>query len=165
MGLPNHGTIHIGDTFTQGEVLHFIGVPHFAPELFRLVRLRDPLKSKALLKGLIELSEEGATQIFRPLQTNELILGAVGVLQFDVIAHRLKHEYHVECTYEPVNIHCARWVRAHDPRTLATFQAKVPEHLALDGAEALIYLAPSKVNLTLAQERYPEIDFLSTRAC
>ena len=90
IGLHNHGTIRIGDTFTQGEQLKFTGIPNFAPELFRLVRLKDPLKSKALLKGLIELSEEGATQVFRPLNSNQLILGAVGVLQFDVVAHRLK---------------------------------------------------------------------------
>src|SRR5580692_6739496 len=87
IGLHNHGTIQIGDTFTQGETLKFIGIPYFAPELFRAVRPKDPLKTKALQKGLTELSEEGATQVFRPLTRNTIILGAVGVLQFDVVAH------------------------------------------------------------------------------
>jgi peptide chain release factor 3 len=93
LGIHNHGTIQIGDAFTEGEKLKFLGIPHFAPELFRRVILKDPLKNKALLKGLQQLSEEGATQLFRPLNTNELILGAVGVLQFDVVASRLKSEY------------------------------------------------------------------------
>jgi len=90
IGLHNHGTIAIGDSFTEGEKLQFTGIPNFAPELFRRVQLRDPLRLKALQKGLKQLSEEGATQFFRPLIGNELILGAVGVLQFEVVAYRLK---------------------------------------------------------------------------
>ena len=163
IGLHNHGTIRIGDTFTEGEVLKFTGIPNFAPELFRVVRLKDPLKSKALLKGLIELSEEGATQIFRPLTNNNLILGAVGVLQFDVVAHRLKYEYNVQCVYEPVNVSCARWVYAKDDKALAAFKAKVEDYLARDGGDALMYLAPTRVNLSLAEERYPDIRFMATR--
>ena len=163
IGLHNHGTIRIGDTFTEGEVLKFTGIPNFAPELFRLVRLSDPLKSKALLKGLIELSEEGATQIFRPLNSNQLILGAVGVLQFDVVAHRLKHEYNVDCLYEAVSISCARWVYAEDDKAMAVFRAKAFDYLALDGSDSLIYLAPTRINLGLAQERYPAIHFTATR--
>jgi peptide chain release factor 3 len=163
IGLHNHGTIQIGDTFTQGEILKFTGIPNFAPELFRLVRLKDPLKSKALLKGLIELSEEGATQIFRPLESHHLILGAVGSLQFDVVAHRLKHEYHVDCVYEPVNISSARWVYSDDPKAMANFRIKTAEFLALDGSESLVYLAPTRVNLSMAGERYPDIQFLATR--
>lgn len=163
IGLYNHGTIRIGDTFTQGEDLKFTGIPNFAPELFRMVRLKDPLKSKALLKGLIELSEEGATQVFRPLFGQQLILGAVGVLQFDVVAHRLKHEYKVECSYEPAQISCARWVYSENSKALEEFKHKVPEYLAMDSAESLTYLAPSKVNLSLVQERYPELVFTATR--
>ncbi len=163
IGLHNHGTIRIGDTFTEGESLKFTGIPNFAPELFRAVRLKDPLKSKALLKGLIELSEEGATQIFRPLARNDLILGAVGVLQFDVVAHRLKYEYNVQCVYDAVNISCARWVYAEDEKALAEFKAKAEDYLALDGGNALMYLAPTRVNLSLAEERYPKIRFLATR--
>lgn len=163
IGLHNHGTIRIGDTFTQGEDLKFTGIPNFAPELFRLVRLRDPLKSKALMKGLIELSEEGATQVFRPLNSNQLILGAVGSLQFDVVAHRLKHEYNVDCIYEPVNVTCARWVYSDDAKALNEFKMKAHDHLALDGSDSLMYLAPTKVNLSMAQERYPQIQFSATR--
>lgn len=163
IGLHNHGTIRIGDTFTQGEILKFTGIPNFAPELFRLVRLKDPLKSKALVKGLIELSEEGATQVFRPLSSNQLILGAVGVLQFDVVAHRLQHEYKVDCIYESVNVSCARWVYSADDKALTEFRNKAFDYLALDGSDSLIYLAPTRVNLSMAEERYPQIQFLATR--
>ena len=104
-GLHNHGTIRIGDTFTQGEELNFTGIPDFAPELFRRARLRDPLKMKALQKGLEQLCEEGATQLFRPIISNDLILGAVGILQFDVAAFRLRNEYGTECGFENVNVH------------------------------------------------------------
>lgn len=162
IGLYNHGTIRIGDTFTEGEELKFTGIPNFAPELFRTVRLKDPMKSKALLKGLMELSEEGATQVFRPLIGQQLILGAVGVLQFDVVAHRLKDEYKVECFYEPAQVACARWVTGEEKK-LQEFKNKVPEYLALDSSDTLTYLAPTRVNLTLAQERYPDIQFSATR--
>ena len=163
IGLHNHGTIRIGDTFTQGENLQFKGIPSFAPDLYRLVRLRDPLKSKALLKGLLELSEEGATQIFRPLNSNNLILGAVGVLQFDVVANRLKNEYKVECAYDVVNIACARWVYADDAKVLNEFRNKAHDNLALDGHDSLIYLAPTQVNLRMVMERNPDIKFAATR--
>ncbi len=163
IGLHNHGTIRIGDTFTEGEVLKFTGIPNFAPELYRLVRLKDPLKSKALIKGLIELSEEGATQVFRPLNSNQLILGAVGILQFDVVAHRLKHEYKVDCVYEAVSVSCARWVYASDEKAMAEFRTKAFDYLALDGSNTLMYLAPTRVNLSMAQERYPKIEFSATR--
>lgn len=163
IGLHNHGTIQIGDTFTQGEHLKFTGIPYFAPELFRLVRLKDPLKGKALLKGLTQLSEEGATQMFKPLLSNDIILGAVGMLQFDVVAFRLKHEYNVDCSYETTNVAVARWVTCEDNKAMEKFKDKVSDSLALDGAERLVYLAPTKVNLRLTQERYPEIIFWDTR--
>ena len=163
LGLHNHGTIQIGDTFTQGEDLQFTGIPYFAPELFRRVRLKDPLKNKALLKGLQQLSEEGATQLFRPLDNNDLILGAVGVLQFDVVVHRLKGEYNVECVYEPVQVHTARWVYCDDDRKLEEFKKKASINLALDGAGNLTYIATSRVNLDLTMERWPDIDFRATR--
>ena len=163
LGLHNHGTIQIGDTFTQGEDLQFTGIPYFAPELFRRVRLKDPLKNKALLKGLQQLSEEGATQLFRPLDNNDLILGAVGVLQFDVVVHRLKGEYNVECAYEAVQVYTARWVYCDDVRKLEEFKKKASQNLALDGAGNLTYIAPTRVNLNLTMERWPDIDFRATR--
>ena len=163
IGLHNHGTIQIGDTFTASENLKFTGIPHFAPELFRRVRLKDPLKAKALLKGLTQLSEEGATQVFRPLNSNDLILGAVGVLQFDVVAYRLKHEYNVDCAYENVNVYTARWIDCTDAKHLEEFKVKVFDQLALDGSWQLTYLASSRVNLQLVQERWPKVKFLATR--
>ncbi len=163
IGLHNHGTIQIGDTFTQGEKLKFKGIPNFAPELFRRVQLRDPLKTKALLKGLVQLSEEGATQLFRPLRNNDLILGAVGILQFDVVAHRLQHEYGVACSYDQVNVAQARWIYCDDPKMLEEFKVKAYDNLALDGSDQLTYLAPTRVNLDLAMERWPGVKFLSTR--
>lgn len=163
IGLHNHGTIQIGDTFTEGEDLKFTGIPYFAPELFKLVRLRDPLKLKALQKGLLQLSEEGATQVFRPLNSSEYILGAVGALQFDVVAYRLKHEYNVECKYESVSVATARWISCDDKAKLEEFKKSLGQYLALDGADNLTYLAPNRVNLDLTQERWPMIKFLNTR--
>jgi peptide chain release factor 3 len=163
IGLYNHGTIQIGDTFSQGENLKFTGIPYFAPELFRLVRLKDPLKLKALQKGLQQLCEEGATQLFKPLNSNNLILGAVGLLQFDVVAYRLKHEYNVDCVYETVAVATARWVHCNDSKKLEEFKNKAFDNLALDGSDNLTYLAPTRVNLNLMMERWPTIEFRTTR--
>jgi len=163
IGLHNHGTIQIGDTFTQGEALKFTGIPYFAPEIFRRARLRDPLRMKALLKGLQELSEEGATQLFRPLSNNDLILGAVGILQFEVVIWRLKNEYGVECSFEAVQVATARWINCEDDKKREEFKRKAFNNLALDGANNLTYIAPTKINLSLTEERWPDIQFLATR--
>ncbi len=163
IGLHNHGTIQIGDTFTEGEDLKYIGIPFFAPELFRRVVLKDPLKMKALQKGVMQLAEEGATQVFRPLKNNDFILGAVGNLQFDVAAFRLKDEYGVEAVFEAVGVHTARWIGCEDPKMLERLRDKAYENLALDGDNQLVYLAPTRVNLSLTQERWPDIRFLATR--
>ncbi len=163
LGLHNHGTIKIGDTFTQGEDLQFLGIPNFAPELFRRVRVKDPLKQKQLLKGLVQLSEEGATQVFRPFRNNDLILGAVGILQFDVVAHRLANEYNVECIYESINVQTARWIECDDPKVLAEFKIRFNDYLALDGSDSLTYLAPSRANLQLAEEKSAAVKFTATR--
>ena len=162
IGLHNHGTIQIGDSFTQGEDLKFIGIPHFAPELFRRARLRDPLRMKALQKGLLELCEEGASQLFRPLNSNDLIVGAVGVLQFDVVAHRLKSEYNVECQFENVNVVTARWIACDNAQKLEEFRKKAFDNLAIDGGGHLTYIAPTRVNLDLTIERWPDIRFNAT---
>ncbi|KAF1717247.1 peptide chain release factor 3 [Pseudoxanthomonas wuyuanensis] len=163
IGIHNHGTISIGDTFTEGEAISFTGIPNFAPELFRRARLRDPLKLKQLQKGLAQLSEEGATQFFRPLMSNDLILGAVGTLQFDVVAYRLKDEYGVEASFEPIGVVTARWVRSGNAKKFEEFRDKNAMNLALDAAGQLVYLAPTRVNLQLAQERAPEVSFHATR--
>ena len=163
IGLHNHGTIQIGDTFTTGEAIRFTGIPHFAPELFRRIRLKDPMKAKALQKGLQQLSEEGSTQVFSPLNSSDLIVGAVGQLQFDVVAYRLADEYKVEALYEPINVYTARWIEAADPRKLEDFRKKAAEHLSEDGGGYLTYLAPTRVNLSLMEERWPDIRFRETR--
>ncbi|MBA1333413.1 peptide chain release factor 3, partial [Candidatus Endoriftia persephone str. Guaymas] len=163
IGLHNHGTIQIGDTFTEGEELKYEGIPYFAPELFRRVVLKDPLRQKALLKGVLQLCEEGATQVFRPLKNNDLILGAVGVLQFEVAVQRLKGEYNVEAIVESVSVATTRWVECDDEKMLQKFKEKNQANLALDGDDQLVYLAPTRVNLSLAEERWPEVRFLATR--
>ncbi|QJD72215.1 peptide chain release factor 3 [Marinobacterium sp. LSUCC0821] len=163
IGLHNHGTIQIGDTFTEGEELKFTGIPHFAPELFRRVRPIDPLKMKQLQKGLQQLSEEGAVQLFMPLRNNDLILGAVGQLQFDVVMYRLKDEYKVDCLYEPITVATARWVECNDAKMLNDFRKKAHDNLAEDGAGLLTYLAPTRVNLNLTEERWPDVEFRATR--
>jgi peptide chain release factor 3 len=163
IGLHNRGTICIGDSFTEGETLQFTGIPYFAPELFRRARLRDPLKLKALQKGLLQLSEEGATQFFRPMLGNDLILGAVGILQFDVVAYRLKNEYNVDAVFDNVKVQTARWVHCDDERMLNDFGNQLQQNLALDAADQLVFLAPSRVNLQLTIERWPDIRFAETR--
>ena len=163
IGLHNHGTIQIGDTFTDGESLKYEGIPYFAPELFRRVVLKDPLRMKALQKGVLQLCEEGATQVFRPMKNNDLILGAVGVLQFEVAAQRLKDEYNVEAIVEPVQVATTRWVQCDDSKMLEQFRTKAHANLALDGDDQLVYLATSRVNLDLTIERWPDIKFLATR--
>ena len=163
LGLHNHGTINIGDSFTQGENLRFSGIPSFAPEIFQRAILKDPLKLKALRKGLAQLCEEGATQLFKPMRNNDLILGAVGTLQFDVVAHRLKDEYKVECQFESINVATARWVETDDDKKYQEFQRKAHDNLALDHNDRLVYIAPSKVNLNLTIERWPDIRFMETR--
>jgi peptide chain release factor 3 len=163
IGLHNHGTINIGDTFTEGENLTFTGVPNFAPELFRRAVLKDPLRMKALQKGLSQLCEEGATQLFKPLRNNDLILGAIGPLQFEVVAFRLQDEYGVQCVFEPINVAVARWVRPPDEKRLAEFRQKAHDNLALDHGGELVYLAPTRVNLGLIEERWADIAFTKTR--
>ena len=130
--------------------------------MFRRARLRDPLRLKALQKGLEQLCEEGASQLFKPLNSNDLIVGAVGILQFDVVAYRLKHEYGVDCSFENVNVTTARWVTSENSKKLEEFRKKVFDNLAIDGAGYLTFLAPSRVNLDLTMERWPEIKFHNT---
>ena len=161
--MHNHGTIRIGDTFTLNEDLLFTGIPNFAPELFRRAVLRDPLKMKQLQKGLGQLCEEGATQLFKPMSNNDLILGAVGVLQFDVVAQRLQDEYKVDCQFETVAVQQARWVKVPDEKMLKEFKTKASVNLSIDHADELVYLAPTRVNLQMTTERWPDIEFLATR--
>ena len=163
IGLPNHGNIQIGDSFSEGEMLQFTGIPFFAPELFRAVRIKNPLKIKQLHKGLQQLGEEGAVQVFRPHSGADLILGAVGVLQFEVVAARLANEYGVEAVFDNVSVQTARWVSCADKKKLADFEKANVAHLATDAGDNLTYLAPNRVNLQLTQERWKDIVFHETR--
>lgn len=159
IGIHNHGTIKIGDTFTQGEDIKFTGIPSFSPELFRRINLKNPLKQKQLTKGLIQLSEEGAVQFFRPVINNNLILGAIGTLQFDVVIERLKVEYNIDVMYEKVNIMLARWIRSEDNHSINEFIRKNSSHLAYDSFNNLIYLAPSASNLKIIISEYSNLFF------
>lgn len=163
IGLHNHGTIKIGDTFTPKEKLKFTGIPNFAPELFRRVILKNPLKMKQLQKGLNQLAEEGAVQVFRPLIGSDYVMGAVGVLQFEVTVARLKNEYGVDAIYEPVDYQAARWVTCDDKKKLAHFESKNQGALALDSEGFLTYLAQSEWMLNFFMEKWPDIDFHKTR--
>jgi peptide chain release factor 3 len=162
IGIPNHGTIILGDTFSEGEDLKFTGIPCFAPEHFRRAQIRNPMKMKQLQKGLQQLAEEGATQLFKPIHSNDLILGAVGTLQFDVVAHRLEFEYGVDCFFESYNVATARWLRG-DEAQIKALAEKSGVNVALDGAGDYVYLAPNRVNLNMTMEKYPDIVFLETR--
>jgi peptide chain release factor 3 len=163
IGIHNHGTICIGDTFTEKEALSFTGIPSFAPEHFRRVRLKSPLKTKQLRKGVHQLVEEGAIQLFLPIAGNEIILGAVGVLQFDVTMERLKAEYGVDAAYEPANYAAARWIRCEDKKKLDAFKKSCQANLAQDVRGDLVYLAASLWRLNYETEQWPEITFLKTR--
>ena len=163
IGLPNHGNMQIGDSFSEGELLQFTGIPYFAPELFRSVRIRNPLKIKQLHKGLQQLGEEGAVQVFKPVQGSDLVLGAVGVLQFEVVASRLMNEYGVDAVFEGTSTSTARWVSCEDKRMLAEFEKALAHNVAYDAAGNMAYLATSSVNLRLTQERWPKVTFHATR--
>ncbi|HBD08500.1 MAG TPA: peptide chain release factor 3, partial [Syntrophobacteraceae bacterium] len=162
IGIHNHGTIQIGDTFTQKEALQFTGIPSFAPEHFRRVRLRNPLKTKQLEKGLTQLAEEGAVQLFRPILSKDYILGAVGLLQFDVIMARLRDEYSVDAVYDSADYATARWITCPNRKKLEEFQKELPGNLAVDANGNLAYLAPSEWRLQYTIEQWPDIHFHKT---
>ncbi len=163
IGINNHGTIKIGDTFTEKEPLKFTGIPSFAPEHFRKVRLKNPMKAKQLQKGLLQLAEEGAVQIFRPLGTSDYILGAVGVLQFEVTSERLRHEYGADTTFEPAQYVLARWAECEDRNRLKAFQQENRGFLANDAEGHLTFLAPSEWRLEHTMKEWPEVTFHKTR--
>ncbi len=162
IGIHNHGQLQIGDTLTEGEALGFKGIPYFSPELFRAARLRDPLKSKQLQKGLQELGEEGAIQVFE-LEGGQLLLGAVGVLQFEIVAQRLKDEYKVDAIFESADIHTARWLTFPDDTTRRNFEYEQALRLGKDIDGNPVYLATSRYNLEVTAEKWPKVMFHATR--
>jgi len=163
IGIHNHGTIKIGDTFTTKEPLKFLGIPSFAPEHFRRVILKNPLKTKSLQKGLVQLAEEGTIQVFRPYINNDYVLGAVGVLQFDVTMARLKAEYSVDAAYEAVDLSVARWVTCDDAELLKRFKNENQASTATDSEGWLTFLTTSEYQLGFAMEAWPGIEFHKTR--
>ena len=163
IGIPGHGALSIGDTLSEGEDLHFTGIPTFAPELFQRARLDDPLKSKQLKSALEQLSQEGVSQVFKPLNGGNWIVGVVGALQFDVIASRLVGEYGVNSSFEPVQFTTARWLAADNPELLKEFCDRNLHNCAEDATGALAYLAPNDWHLTRIQEDWPKVKFLKTR--
>lgn len=164
IGIPNHGILHLGDVLTEGESLHFKGLPFFAPELFQAVEVKDPLRVKQLRTGLTQLGEEGAIQVFRPVAAGgAMLLGAVGQLQFEVVAHRLKTEYGVEARLMPSRYSMARWVSAEDPKTLKSFLELNAGNIAYDVIDAPAFMATSPAQLRVAQERHPDVRFHTMR--
>jgi peptide chain release factor 3 len=163
IGIHNHGNLHIGDTLSEGEMLGFKGIPYFSPELFRAARLRDPLKSKQLLKGLQELGEEGAIQVFENLASGALLLGAVGNLQFEVVAQRLKTEYKVDAIFESADIYTARWLTFPDEVTRRGFEREQLHRLAKDVDGNAVYLASTRYNLEVTSEKWNRVGFHNSR--
>jgi len=164
IGIPNHGVLQLGDVLTEGETLQFTGLPFFAPELFQAVEVKDPLRTKQLRTGLTQLGEEGAIQVFRPVAAGgALLLGAVGQLQFEVVAHRLKTEYGVEARLLPSRYSMARWITAEDPKALRKFMDANAAHIAYDVVDAPAFLIGSGAQLRVAEELYPDIRFHAMR--
>jgi len=163
IGIHNHGQLQIGDTLTEGEALGFKGIPYFAPEMFRVARPRDPFKAKQLQKGLQQLGEEGAIQVFETVSSKTLLLGAVGQLQFEVVAARLASEYKVDALYDDAGIATARWLTYPDETTRRDFERDRAASLATDVDDNPVYLATNRFNLQAAMERWPKVGFHMTR--
>lgn len=159
VGLYDAGNFKIGDTLTEGEILHFKGIPAFSPEQFRYVENADPLKQKQFAKGLEQLMDEGVAQMFIRQSDNRRIIGTVGQLQFEVIQHRLESEYNAKCRYEPVNLHKACWVACDDPKAMQEFLDRRKRDIARDKDGNVVFLAESAWMLQTAQENFPKIRF------
>lgn len=159
IGFTTHGGVQLGDTITDGPALQFTGLPFFAPEMFMTVVLKNPLRSKQLQQGLMELGEEGAIQVFKPDAGGNMLLGAVGQLQFEVVQHRLKTEYDCDVRLESCQYTGARWITADTPSELREFENAYPLRMAHDAANTLAYLCTSPYDVRLAQERFPKVHF------
>jgi peptide chain release factor 3 len=163
LGIPNYGNLRIGDGLTEGEQLHFTGIPNFAPELLRKVRSEDPLRAKHLGRALLQLAEEGAAQVFRARLGSDWIVGVAGALQFDVLADRIRTEYDIDAHYQSTSVQIARWVDADDPRLLKKFLDANEAKIAEDHDGLPVFLAASGYYLDRAKEDWPGVRFLTTR--
>jgi peptide chain release factor 3 len=163
VGLPNHGTLRIGDTLTEGEDLVFRGVPSFAPEILRRVKLADPMKAKKLREALEQLAEEGVMQLFMPQDGSAAIVGVVGALQLDVLIERLKAEYGLPVSFEPTRFEVCRWIEANERAERDRFAAANGSAMAADLDGAPVFLATSAFSLRYDAERWPAIRFMDVK--
>ena len=163
IGIPNHGLLQLGDTLTEGEKLQFTGLPFFAPEIFKMVETADPLRTKQLRDGLMQLGEEGAIQVFKPLIGGQMLLGAFGQLQFEVVAHRLKSEYNAEVRLLPARYSISRWVSSANPLVLKKFIQENSHRISEDVVGAPVFLAAHKSELDVAQQLWKEVEFHALR--
>ena len=161
VGLHDTGNFKIGDTLTEGELLHYRGVPSFSPEHFRYINNADPMKTKQLEKGVDQLMDEGVAQLFTLEMNGRKVIGTVGALQFEVIQYRLEHEYGAKCTYENLNVYKATWVEAKDPKSeeFKEFKRVKAKYLAHDKRGQLVFFADSQFSLQMTQQKYPNIKF------
>ncbi len=163
IGIPNHGQLRIGDTLTEGEKLHFTGIPSFAPELLKSVRAVDPLKSKHLGNALQQIAEEGGASVFKPIIGSEWIVGAVGVLQFEVMADRIRTEFNIPVMFEPTQYFTARWIECDDKDQLQKFMDANQMNIAHDHDGAIVFLARNAWHLGKVAEDFPKIVLKKTR--
>jgi peptide chain release factor 3 len=163
IGIPNHGVLQLGDTLTEGEALQYTGLPFFAPEMFRSVEVADPLRTKQLKAGLTQLGEEGAIQVFRPVAGSVLLLGAVGQLQFEVVAHRLEHEYGCKARVTGSRFQIARWVTCDDEKELQRFIDANAHRVAYDAVDAPTLLVEYAPELRAIESNWPKIKFHTMR--
>ena len=163
IGIPNHGSLRIGDTLTEGEDLRFTGVPSFAPELLQRVRLDDPMRVKHLRKALEHFAEEGASQVFKPMLGSDWLVGVVGQLQFEVLAARIEAEYGIAARFETASVDAARWIECEDPLEMKRFIDSNRANLAEDHDGALVFLSRNTWHMNRTQEDFPKVQFLKTR--
>jgi peptide chain release factor 3 len=163
VGIPNHGTLRVGDTLTEGEDLRVTGIPNFAPEILRRVRLGDPMRAKQMRRALEDLAEEGVTQVFRPILGSQWIVGVVGQLQLDVLVARMADEYKIKVEFEAAPFQTARWVTAEDPAVLKRFRERQAASVAEDRDGAPVFLARDAWELNYTAKEWPDIAFHETR--
>jgi peptide chain release factor 3 len=159
VGLPDNGVFKIGDTLTDGELLHFRGLPSFSPEMFKYIENDDPMKSKQLSKGIEQLMDEGVAQLFVNQFNGRKIIGTVGQLQFEVIQYRLENEYNAKCRWEPVHLYKACWIEADDEKELENFKKRKYQYMAKDREGRDVFLADSGYVLSMAQQDFEHIKF------
>lgn len=158
VGLHDTGNFKIGDTLTEGELLHFKGIPSFSPEMFKVIENADPMRYKQLAKGIEQLMDEGVAQLFTMTQNNRKVIGTVGQLQFEVIQYRLEHEYTAKCRYEGINVHKAVWLSG-SKKDLDEFAKQKYRNMAMDKEGHSVFMADTAFALQMAQDKFPDIKF------